>query len=200
VGKFPNTVSGLIQWALHTAEAWCDELGLSDNPNKTGFVAFKRKLPVFFEPRLFGTTLHRSMSVKCLVMILDSRLTWREHVDVKVSKAQNLFWACRRAYGVTWGPETKDDSLALRHYHQALRHLCILGMVALLSDGLCQEETKQNPMISLLRDNMSNAHYSSYGCGSTYLPPPTGFSGTEGGEVSFSSSLESWILFVPTSQ
>jgi len=36
-------------------------------------------------------------------VILDSRLTWREHVDVKVRKAQNLLWTCRRAYGVMWG-------------------------------------------------------------------------------------------------
>jgi len=43
------------------------------------------------------------MSVKHLGVILDSCLTWREHVDVKVRKAQNLLWACRRAYGVTWG-------------------------------------------------------------------------------------------------
>jgi hypothetical protein len=53
VGKFANTVSGLIQWDVHTVEAWCDELGPSVNPVKTGRVAFtrKRKLPGFFEPR-----------------------------------------------------------------------------------------------------------------------------------------------------
>jgi hypothetical protein len=58
VGKFQNTVSGLIQWALHAVEVWCDKLGLSVNPDKTGLVAFtrRRKLPGFFEPRLFGTT------------------------------------------------------------------------------------------------------------------------------------------------
>jgi hypothetical protein len=105
VGKFQNTVTGLIQWALHTKEVWCDRLSLSDNPDKTGLVAFmrRRKLPGFFEPCLVGTTLHRSMLVKYLGVILDSQLTWREHVDVKVRKAQNLMWACRRAYGVTWG-------------------------------------------------------------------------------------------------
>ena len=105
MGKFPNTVSGLIQWALHTVEAWCDELGLSANPDKTGLVAFtrRRKTPGFFEPRLFGTTLHHSTSVKYLGVILDSRLTWKEHVDVKVRKAQNLMWACRKAFGVMWG-------------------------------------------------------------------------------------------------
>ena len=104
VGKFPNTVSGLIQWALHTDELWCDKLGLSVNPDKTGLVAFtrKRNLPGFFEHRLFGKTLQCSMLVKYLGVILDSRLTWKEHVDVKVKKAQNLMWACRTC-GVTWG-------------------------------------------------------------------------------------------------
>jgi len=99
MGKFPNMVSGLIQWALYTVKAWCDELGLSVNPDKTGLPAFtkRRKFPGFFEPCLFGTTLPRSMSVKYLGVILDSWLTQREHVDVKVRKAQNLLQACRRA-------------------------------------------------------------------------------------------------------
>ena len=63
----------------------------------------RRKLTVFFEPQLFGKTLQHSMSVKYLGVILDSRLTWREHVETKVRKAKNLLWACRRAYGGTWG-------------------------------------------------------------------------------------------------
>jgi len=48
-------ISGLIQWTLHTIESWCDKLRLSINPDKTGLVAFtrRRKLPGFFEPRLF---------------------------------------------------------------------------------------------------------------------------------------------------
>jgi hypothetical protein len=103
VGKFSNTVAGLIQWPLHTVEMWCDELGLLVNPDKTGLVAFTRrtKLPGFFEPCLFGTTLHHL--IKYLGVILESRLTWREYVNVKVRKAHNLLWACRRACGVTWG-------------------------------------------------------------------------------------------------
>jgi len=105
VGNLPYTVSGLIQWALHTVESWCGGLGLSVNPDKTGLVAFtrRRKLTGFFEPRLFGKNLQRSMSVKYLVVILDSCLTWKEHVDAKVKKAQNLMWACRRSCCVTWG-------------------------------------------------------------------------------------------------
>ena len=88
VGKFANTVSGHVQWAFHTVEELCERLGLSVNPNKTGLVAFtRRKLPSFFGPRLYGTTLHRSTSVKYLGVILDSRLNWRKHVDFSVKKA-----------------------------------------------------------------------------------------------------------------
>ena len=59
VGKFPNTVSGLIQWVLSTVEIWYNEVGLSLNPDKTGLFAFtrKRKLQGFFEPQLFGVKL-----------------------------------------------------------------------------------------------------------------------------------------------
>jgi hypothetical protein len=105
VGKFPNTVSGLIQWALLSVEEWCGEHGLTVNPGKTGLVAFtrKRKLPGFFEPKLFGVPLQRSRSIKYLGVILDQRLTWKEHIEAKVGKARNMMWACRRACGRRWG-------------------------------------------------------------------------------------------------
>ena len=64
MGKFPNTVSGLMQWALSTAEIWCSDVGLSVNPDKTGPVVFtrKRKLQRFFEPQLSGVKLSLSGS------------------------------------------------------------------------------------------------------------------------------------------
>jgi hypothetical protein len=67
----------------------------------------RRKLPGFFEPHIFRTALHCSKSVKYLVVILDSRLTWQEHADAKTRKAQNLMWACRRTYGAMWGLRPK---------------------------------------------------------------------------------------------
>jgi len=131
-GKFPNTVSGLIQWVLHTVELWCAGLGLSVYPDKTGLVAFtrKRKLTGFFEPRLFGKTLKGSMSVKYLGVILDSRLTWKEHVDVKVKKPQNSMWACRRACGATWGlnPGWFIGSTLLSSVLPSLSHPCYGGL------------------------------------------------------------------------
>jgi hypothetical protein len=39
-GKFPNTVSGLMQWVLHSVETWCDGHGLLVNPDEPRVVAF----------------------------------------------------------------------------------------------------------------------------------------------------------------
>ena len=110
---------------------------MSVNPDKTWLVAFKRrrKLLGFFEPHLFGVTLLRSRSVKHLGVVLDSRLTWREHVDVKVRKAHNLLWACRRAYGVTWGLRPKVVNWLYVSIIRPYINFCILSLVAWLSDG-----------------------------------------------------------------
>ena len=55
-------------------------------------------------------------------------------------------------------PETQVGSLALRHFRQAISNLCILGIVDCLSDGRFQDETKQDPEISMLRDNRGYAY------------------------------------------
>jgi hypothetical protein len=89
VGKFPNTVTRLILWALSTVEIWCNEVGLSVILDKTGLVAFTRKR------KLQGILWRISRSVKYLGVILDSRLTWKEHVEANARKAHNLLWGCR---------------------------------------------------------------------------------------------------------
>jgi hypothetical protein len=75
VGKFPDTVSELVQWALLTVQTQCNEVGLSVNPDKTGLVALtsKRKLPAFFERQFFGVKLRLSKLVKYLGFILNTR-------------------------------------------------------------------------------------------------------------------------------
>jgi hypothetical protein len=94
-------------WALHTVETRCGEIGLSVNFDKTEFVfRRRRKLLGSFE-FFFELPLHCSMSVRCLVVVLDSRLTWKEHVNTKLKKDHNLVWAFRRGYIATWGLRLK---------------------------------------------------------------------------------------------
>jgi hypothetical protein len=126
VGKFPNTVSELMQRALHTVENWCGRVGLSVNRDKTDLVIFtrKRKLSGFFEPLFFGVTVHCSESVKYLGVIMDSQLTWWEHVNVKVKKAHN----CGPVGGLlvlcgACGPEWFTGCTSLSFGHPSPLHL-----------------------------------------------------------------------------
>jgi hypothetical protein len=42
-GKFPYTVSELLQTALCTAQKWCEKTNLSINPNNTVIIPFTRR-------------------------------------------------------------------------------------------------------------------------------------------------------------
>jgi hypothetical protein len=37
-----------------------------------------------------------------LGVTLDSRLTWKEHIETKARKDQNLTWACKRSFSAWW--------------------------------------------------------------------------------------------------
>jgi len=148
VGKFPNTVSGLTQWDLSTVEIWCSEVGLSVNPDKTGLVAFarKRKLQGFFEPQLSDFKLSLSGSVKYLGVILDSRLTWKEHVEVKVRKVHNLLWACRRACGMGSGLGPK-----VVHWLYVTIVLSTISFASLVWWSGCQSASTKNKLSKVQR-------------------------------------------------
>jgi hypothetical protein len=76
-------------------------------------------------------------------------------------------------------PETQGGSLALRLRYKAVLYLCLLGMVAWLSDSQSQGETKQNPENGLLRDNRGSAHHPHLCHRGTHLPPSLGVDGAE---------------------
>jgi len=116
VRKFLNTVLGLIQWALHTVETWCDKVRLSVNPDKTRLIVFTRKgkLPGFSEPHYFGVTLCRSVLVKYIGIVLDSRLTC-----IWMSRQGRVTICCGPVEGL-WcklGTKTQGGQLALGLYH-----------------------------------------------------------------------------------
>jgi len=94
-----------MQAALNRVQRWCDDHGLSVNPDKTEMVLFTRKrtLPGLIPIVFFSKELERTKKVKYLEVVLDSKLTWSEHLDQKCKKAIALFWQCRRIVGSTWG-------------------------------------------------------------------------------------------------
>jgi hypothetical protein len=62
-GKFPLTVSEVLQTALHTVQQWCERTNLSINPNKTVIIPFTRRLKT---PILFNKTIQVSMKSSTL--------------------------------------------------------------------------------------------------------------------------------------
>ena len=203
LGKFPNKVSRLIQWVVLTVEKCCNEVGLSVNSDKNGLVAFtsKRKLPGFFEPQFFGVKLIFSGSVKYLGVILDSRLTWREHVDVKMRKEQNLLWSRRRAGGARMGLKPK-----VVHWPYLAIVRPTISFTALVWRPGCQAASakkrisKVRTKTNMLRDNGSDSYNSYWYYGGNHWPPSAGSSDAGGREVGSTSPLGFGVLVLPSPQ
>jgi hypothetical protein len=76
---------------------------------------------------------------KYLGVILDARMTWREHVDAKVRKARNMLWAC----GMGWGLSPR---VVYRLYVYVVRPsitLCIPGLVVWLLNSQHSQAKQQ---------------------------------------------------------
>ena len=104
-GKYLNTLCDSTQRALKIVERWCTKIGLSVNPSKTELVIFtkKRDFTGFKKPKLFGTALELSTSVKYLGLTLTPNLNWKEHIAYRINKCIKVFWCCKRAIGRNWG-------------------------------------------------------------------------------------------------
>jgi len=73
IGKVLKTVCEVMQAALNRVKRWCEDHGLSVNPNKTEMVLFTRKrtLPGLIQIVFFGKELERTNKVKHLGVVLD---------------------------------------------------------------------------------------------------------------------------------
>jgi hypothetical protein len=92
-GKFPQTVSEVLQTALHTVQQWCERTKLSINPCKTVVIPFTRKRAIkgLKEPILFNKMIQLSNEVKYLGITLDKGLTWKMQLDMVINKAYKAF-------------------------------------------------------------------------------------------------------------
>jgi hypothetical protein len=76
-GKFPYTLSELLQEAFSIVQQWCDGTQLSINPQKMVIVPFirKRDLRGLKESTLSGHKLQLTTEVRYLTLTLDKGLT-----------------------------------------------------------------------------------------------------------------------------
>lgn len=104
-GRSLATICSKMQIVLDKIENWCNLQGLSVNPNKSTLVLFtrKRKMEGLTLPAIKGVTLQLSSEVKYLGVTLDNKLSWKTHVEQKVSRTLKVFWQCKGAFSKTWG-------------------------------------------------------------------------------------------------
>jgi hypothetical protein len=93
-GKFPQTVSDVLQTVLCTVQQWCERTKLSVNPNKTVVIPFirKRNMKGLKEPILFGKMIQLSSEVKYFGVTLHMGLTCKKQLDKVIDKAYKAFW------------------------------------------------------------------------------------------------------------
>lgn len=89
-----NTIKSIedcehLQCDLNTAHTWISENGMKLNVAKTQRISFKRtpKGKIAFDYTINGNTLECSNSCKYLGVICDSKLSWDEHIQSTVKKA-----------------------------------------------------------------------------------------------------------------
>ena len=105
-GPDPGTLVQIMQHAMNRAVEWGHEHGLSFSQVKTEAVVFNRKRnpPPFRPLMLHGIPIRYVTSARYLGVILDSRLTFAEHVRIQCRKGIRFFMALKGAIGQLWGP------------------------------------------------------------------------------------------------
>jgi ribonuclease HI len=108
-GRFLGVVSGRMQYAMRIVQEWCVENGLSVNPNKTALLLFtkKRKFKMPKIPKIFNKPLNLLKQTKYLGVIIDDKLSWKQHLESRIQKSCMILGQCRRAIGRTWGLKPK---------------------------------------------------------------------------------------------
>jgi hypothetical protein len=104
-GKFIHTVRDIMQQALNVVDKWAKKEGLNISPQKPAIVPFtnRRKLEGLGPLILHGKELKMLGEVKYLGVILDSKLSWTQHLQKIIRKTQTTFAVVRRTCGNRWG-------------------------------------------------------------------------------------------------
>ena len=86
-------------------EYWCNDVGLSINPDKVNLVIFsrKKKRNGYKDPILFGKYIQPVKELKYLGIYIDQKLNWEKHLDYITEKAMASLFICKRIVGSKWG-------------------------------------------------------------------------------------------------
>ena len=106
-GKDLKTLISIMQKAIDKAINWGNQEKLAFNPKKTAAIIFTRnhKLKINTLPKLkmSGVELEYVNSTRYLGVIIDSKLSWTEHINTKIIECKKILFSLRSAIGSKWG-------------------------------------------------------------------------------------------------
>ena len=86
-----TTDCDVLQSQFNAFANWCNVNRMTLNPTKCSVITFTRKKdPILFNYQLQGATIERVSHVKDLGVILDSQLTYKQHISYVVDKASRM--------------------------------------------------------------------------------------------------------------
>ena len=136
-------------------QEWAEQQELLLSPSKTVTMIFHRKnKKTFIQPKklkLNGVEIEYSKTTKYLGCVLDTKLCWKNHIELKIQKAKRHLMMIKQSIGVRWGPQPK----ALKWAYQgivlpSLTYGAIIWAKACETKGLRDKLSKLNRLISLL--------------------------------------------------
>ena len=100
------TITAQMQVALKEAEHWAERAGVAFSPQKTEAIIFhgKRTKPIGKKLTLCGVEIKYKTKVKYLGIILDEKLSWKEHIKHKVQTCKGILMRTKAALSHYWGP------------------------------------------------------------------------------------------------
>jgi ribonuclease HI len=107
-GRCLEQVITKLQRILNEMTAALDETGMKFSPEKTAVIIFSKKtintdnLPKL---HLYNEPLAYQDYTKYLGVIFDSKLSFRQHIKEKFTKAKRLLFTTKSAMGKFWGPK-----------------------------------------------------------------------------------------------
>ena len=154
-GPDPSSMVSIMQQGLNKVQKWAEQQELLLSPSKTVTMIFHRKnKKTFIQPKklkLNGVEIEYSKTTKYLGCVLDTKLCWKNHIELKIQKAKRHLMMIKQSIGVRWGPQPK----ALKWAYQgivlpSLTFGAIVWAKACETKGLRDKLSKLNRLISLL--------------------------------------------------
>lgn len=123
-----GAMSSHMNKAMKTVEQWCNETGLSVNPDKTVLMKFSKgtKDEPLNAIKIYGKKILRVKSFKYLGVIYDEKLNWGTHIEHAIEKGKKAIWACRNMVSKHWGLKPK---VMLWIYNQIIKPRVTYGSI-----------------------------------------------------------------------